>query len=347
MAACLALGRIPALVSLALVVAASFEVGRRRRLPNRRRAALAVLRGGERDNFLFGGSSGGLDEKWYSDVRSRPNARDSSSVAAEPLAMDAANGLFGAIIEKGTLRAAAAAASVLATLMATMAWLRSRGSRSSGGAEKAYADSVAALEAQLHRLSVDRQMLADEFAEARKSLEAQIASVTAGAETSRAEMAAALDRAEREASTTRAELSAVAARLEAELKTSEQLRQDKARQQIELDALQAAARRPAPSLYEDAYDDFRRQQRYRELDDPRLRPTQTKKPSAKKKKKSRTKAKSNEALVRQEMSAPPVPYLLSRRLPTFVASSSLHVTRSPRMVAIAEIRLPCPSFFTD
>ena len=63
--------------------------------------------------------------------------------------------------------------------------------RKDARAEAAYADSVAELEGRLHRLSVDRQMLADEFADARRALERQVRDAARAAEAARASSGAA------------------------------------------------------------------------------------------------------------------------------------------------------------
>lgn len=297
------------------VAAASLELAGRRSGPgrwssSRRRAVGLAVRGGGRDrepspSSYFGGS--GLEEKWYSELGA--GCRESAASVREETAVEAAEHPSPlealSLLDAATLRAAAWAAGLVATLVGAI-WLRSRRSSRAGGAEKAYADSVAALEAQLHRLSVDRQMLADEFAEARKSLENQIASVTATAESSRSEMASALDRAERDAANTRAELSAISARLDAELKTSEQLRQDKARQQIELDALQAAvaARRRAalivdnqPDGDEDDYRPPRARQRRSEARSKPAPTTKKTKTTGRKKKAATKPTRTNADLV--------------------------------------------------
>ncbi|KAJ8601541.1 hypothetical protein CTAYLR_005207 [Chrysophaeum taylorii] len=206
-----------------LAAAGSLRLSARMRLVGR-------VRGGgiERDNFFSSG--GGYDEaQFYSEAyRKRPPAPREVVVAEEEVSSEAALPAFALPAVIG-----GCAATVFAMFFA----LTRKPSSNERSAEKMYADSVAALEAQLHRLSVDRQMLADEFAEARKGLESQIKTVTESAESSRNELADALERAQTDASKARAELAAVSQRLQAELQTTEQLRQDKARQQIELDNL--------------------------------------------------------------------------------------------------------------
>lgn len=205
------------------------------------RRRLSVRGGGELDNFFSSKGYMAPDDKWFSQQMQNEDEEERES----PLAL----------IQNG-----APVAFGLLALVSAIAWIRTRLSRprSDGGHEKEYADSVAALEAQLHRLSVDRQMLADEFAEARKGLESQIASVTTAAELSREEMESALDRAEREATSSKMEYSSLSARFDAEVRTSQQLREEKARQQVEIDALRrrlaeasvaaaAVAATPAPT----------------------------------------------------------------------------------------------------
>jgi len=105
--------------------------------------------------------------------------------------------------------------------------------------ETMYADTVASLEAQLHRLSVDRQMLADEFAAARQSLETEVASVVE----SRDEATSALERSETAAREARASVTALAERLKAEVALTERLRDEKAKAEANLDTLKEQQRR--------------------------------------------------------------------------------------------------------
>ena len=87
--------------------------------------------------------------------------------------------------------------------------------RKDARAEAAYADSVAELEGRLHRLSVDRQMLADEFADARRALERQVRDAARAAEAARASSGAApreLEDVKRAAETARADADAAVAR---------------------------------------------------------------------------------------------------------------------------------------
>mmetsp|Transcript_11176 Transcript_11176/g.15378 ORF Transcript_11176/g.15378 Transcript_11176/m.15378 type:complete len:324 (+) Transcript_11176:40-1011(+) len=113
--------------------------------------------------------------------------------------------------------------------------------------ESMYAETVASLEAQLHRLSVDRQMLADEFDQARTSLEQQIATATAAAEASRSETAAALEEANRATRQARAAADALSERLKSEIALAERLREDKLRAETELDRLRRRYQRRARS----------------------------------------------------------------------------------------------------
>ena len=87
-----------------------------------------------------------------------------------------------------------------------------------------YAESVAELEARLHRLSVDRQMLSDEFSDARRALEQQVAEATARAEAGRSETSVALDTAVREATEARSSAAAYADRAAAASADAEKAR---------------------------------------------------------------------------------------------------------------------------
>lgn len=129
-----------------------------------------------------------------------------------------------------------------ATLAGGAVWLLARpaggNSTRPKSVEAVYAESVASLEAQLHRLSVDRQMLADEFAEARKSLETQIADV----ETEKAQATEAVEASDQAMREAKASAVALADRLKAQVAVTERLRDEKARAEAALDSLRHRVR---------------------------------------------------------------------------------------------------------
>lgn len=103
------------------------------------------------------------------------------------------------------------------------------------GTETMYAESVAELEARLHRLSVDRQMLQDEFADARRALERQVEEATRRAAAGQSETGHALEGAKREVADARAASASLAKRASATAAELDAARADadEARRQLE------------------------------------------------------------------------------------------------------------------